>query len=174
MFSDEEYSRLVKTAKGHNRIRLYYIIRVLASSGIRIGELQYLTKDTLKTGGTFVKGKTKIREILISNALCMELLEYCEREHITSVIFHGRNKDRLIDKARIWRELKELAELAGIPAEKVHAHNFRHYFAKKYLSSYHDLVDLADILGHNSIETTRIYTRTSGQEKRSRINDLGL
>ncbi len=174
MFSDEEYSQLVKTAKEHDKIRIYYMIRVLASSGIRIGELQYLTKDTLKSGGTFVRGKTKIREILIPNSLCLELLEYCESEQITGVIFHGRKKDKLIDKARIWRELKELAELAGIPVDKVHAHNFRHYFAKKYLSTYHDLVDLADILGHNSIETTRIYTRTSGQEKRSRINGLGL
>jgi site-specific recombinase XerD len=128
----------------------------------------------LETGKTYVYGKTKMREIIIPRSLCLELREYCGERHITGMVFHGKKTDALIDKARIWRELKQLAEAAGVPGEKVHAHNFRHFFAKQFLSECHDIVDLSDILGHNSIETTRIYTRTSGQEKQARIDALNL
>jgi site-specific recombinase XerD len=128
----------------------------------------------LETGKTYVYGKTKMREIIIPRSLCMELREYCGEHDITGIIFHGKQADALIDKACIWRELKQLAREAGVPEEKVYAHNFRHFFAKQFLSEYHDIVDLADILGHNSIETTRIYTRTSRQEKQARIDALNL
>jgi integrase len=80
----------------------------------------------------------------------------------------------MLDKAWVWRKMKELARYAGVPPEKVHAHNFRHFFAKIYLARYHDIVDLADILGHSSVETTRIYTRTSRAEKQERIDAMNL
>ncbi|MDR2446515.1 MAG: tyrosine-type recombinase/integrase [Treponema sp.] len=174
VLTEEEYSALLECAKDWKNKRLYYLIRTLASSGIRVGELQYITTNILETGKTQGRGKTKVREIIIPRNLCNELRDYCEEWHITGIIFHGKQADALIDKARIWRELKQLARTAGVPEEKVHAHNFRHFFAKRFLSKHHDIVDLADILGHNSIETTRIYTRTSSQEKQTRIDELNL
>jgi site-specific recombinase XerD len=174
VLTEGEYSALLESAKHRKNKRLYYLIRTLAASGIRIDELRYITADMLETGKTYVYGKTKMREIIIPRSLCLELRDYCGEHGITGVIFHGKRADMLIDKARIWRELKKLAREAGVPEEKVHAHNFRHFFAKQFLSEYHDIVDLADILGHNSIETTRIYTRTSRQEKQARIDALNL
>jgi site-specific recombinase XerD len=172
--SETEYNALLAAAKARSKTRLYYLIRVLASSGIRVSELKYITVEMLKEGKTFVYSKNKIREIIIPDRLCAELRQYCAEFGIQNVVFHGRKPDTLIDKARIWRELHEIAAYAGIPAEKAHAHNFRHLFAKTFLANHHDLVDLADILGHSSVETTRIYTRTSSPEKRERINALNL
>jgi integrase len=174
VLSESEYLTLLEKAKSRVDRRLYYLIRTLTSSGIRVSELQYITAGMLQAGKTVVYCKTKMREVNIPQSLCRELEQYCGERHIDGVVFHGRQSDTLIDKARIWRELKLLAREAGVPEEKVHCHNFRHYFAKMYLARYHDIVDLADILGHNSVETTRIYTRTSNQEKQARIDALNL
>jgi site-specific recombinase XerD len=174
VLSEKEYFALLEKAKSRPNNRLYYLIRTLASSGIRVSELRYITTDMLQSGKTVVYCKTKMREIYIPQKLCQELEQYCKERHIEGIIFHGRRADRLIDKARIWREMKQLAREANVPEEKVHCHNFRHFFAKTFLAQYHDIVDLADILGHNSIETTLIYTRTSNQEKQARINALNL
>jgi site-specific recombinase XerD len=174
VLTEDEYTALLKTAKEMGKERLYLLIRTLASSGMRISELCNITPAMLKTGGTFIRSKNKVRELILPNYICQELLAYCEKEKIENLVFHGRNPDKLIDKALIWRQLKALARLSGVPEHKVFPHNFRHFFAKKFLSTYNDIMDLADILGHSSIETTRIYTRTSGQEKRDRINRLEL
>jgi site-specific recombinase XerD len=174
VLTEQEYAALLETAKNRKNKRLYYLIRTITSVGIRIGELRYITADMLESGKTFVHIKGKTREIIISRQLCQELLEYCKERRISGVIFHGKNNDALIDKAYIWREMKALAKKSGVPEEKVYAHNFRHFFAKQFMAEYHDIVDLADILGHTSIETTRIYTRTSRQEKQERINALNL
>jgi integrase len=174
VLTESEYAALLETAKKRIDLRLYYLIRTLASSGIRVSELQYITTDTLRLGKTTVYCKTKMREVNIPEKLCRELQTYCKKQRINRIIFHGRRPDTLIDKARIWRELKQLAREAEVPVEKVHCHNFRHFFAKMYLARFHDIVDLADVLGHNSIETTRIYTRTSEQEKQARIDELNL
>jgi site-specific recombinase XerD len=174
VLTESEYTSLLDTALARKKLRLYYLIRVLASSGIRVGELQYITTEVLKTGKAEVIGKEKIREIIIPKNLCQALREYCRERNIQHVIFHGRDPGIMLDKAWIWRDMKQLAKHAGVPEEKVHAHNFRHYFARSYLAHYHDIVELADILGHNSIETTRIYTRTSRQEKQERIDAMNL
>jgi site-specific recombinase XerD len=174
VLNEDEYESLVSTAKERGNERLYLIIRTLASSGMRVSELENITPEMLKKGSTFIRSKNKVRELILPEYICKELLDYCKREKIENLVFHGRNPDRLIDKAVIWRELKDLARWSRVPDYKVFAHNFRHYFAKKFLSAYNDIMDLADILGHSSIETTRIYTRTSGQEKRNRINNLKL
>jgi integrase len=174
VLTESEYAALLETAKNRSDLRLYYLIRALASSGIRVSELQYITTGMLQSGKTTVYCKTKMREVNIPKDLCRELEKYCQERHINGIIFHGRRPDMLIDKARIWRELKQLAREADVPVEKVHCHNFRHFFAKMFLARFHDIVDLADVLGHNSIETTRIYTRTSEQEKQARIDTLNL
>jgi integrase len=141
---------------------------------MRISELRNITPEMLKKGSTFIRSKNKVRELILPDYICQELLAYCEKEKIEKLVFHGRKPDKLIDKASVWRQLKALARLSKVPEHKVFPHNFRHYFAKKFLAAYNDLMDLADILGHSSIETTRVYTRTSGQEKRARINGLKL
>jgi site-specific recombinase XerD len=174
VLTEDEYAALIKTAKETGKERLYLLIRTLASSGMRIGELHNVTQAMLKTGSTFIRSKNKVRELILPNYICQELLAYCEKEKIENLVFHGRRPDKPIDKAQVWRELKALARLSSVPEHKVFPHNFRHFFAKKFLSAYEDIMDLADILGHSSIETTRIYTRTSGQEKRDRINKLDL
>jgi site-specific recombinase XerD len=174
VLTEQEYAALLETAKNRKNKRLYYLIRTITSGGIRISELWYITTDMLESGKTFVHIKGKTREIIIPQQLCQELRGYCKERRISGVIFHGKKNNALIDKAYIWREMKTLAKEAGVPEEKVYAHNFRHFFAKQFMAEYHDIVDLADILGHTSIETTRIYTRTSRQEKQERINALNL
>jgi site-specific recombinase XerD len=174
VLTEQEYAALLETAKNRKNKRLYYLIRTIASGGIRISELSYITTDMLESGKTFVHIKGKTREIIIPQQFCKELRDYCNERRISGLIFHGKKSDTLIDKAYIWREMKTLAKEAGVPEEKVHAHNFRHFFAKQFMAEYHDIVDLADILGHTSIETTRIYTRTSRREKQERINALNL
>jgi site-specific recombinase XerD len=176
VLSGTEYASLLECARSLGKTRLYYIMRVLASSGIRVSELRYITPNMLKSGKTYASSKKKVREIIIPNTLCAELERYCAEQGLAAgdSIFHGKRKDTLIDKSCIWREMKALALYAGVPQEKVHAQNFRHLFAQQYLARFHDIVDLADILGHSSVATTRIYTQTSGQEKQARINTLNL
>jgi integrase/recombinase XerD len=175
IFTYEEYMRMLNAARAHRMNRIYLIMRSLAASGIRISELQYITVEMLPTGQECISSKGKIREIFLPSALCDELRLYCAERSIESgIIFHGRDKNRLLDKACIWRELKTIARLSSIAPEQIHAHTFRHFFAKEYLQHYNDIIDLADILGHNSLETTRIYTRTSQHEKHQKIENMAL
>lgn len=171
---EAEYRCLVQTARLKKNKKMYFLLRTLASSGIRVGELRYITVDMLKKGSVTVTSKGKVREIIVPDTLCGELLAYCDEKNIHGLVFAGRNPEQMMHTSYIWRELKKLALESGVPEERVYAHAFRHLFAKKFISCYQDIVDLADILGHSSIETTRIYTRTSGQEKRIRINGLAL
>jgi site-specific recombinase XerD len=174
VLTDDEYTALIKTAGEMGKERLCLIIRTLASSGMRISDLRNITPAMLKTGSTFIRSRNKVREIILPDYICKELLAYCEKNRIEQVVFHGRKPDKPIDTALIWRDLKALARLSGVPEKKVFPNNFRHFFAEKYLSAYNDVIDLAEILGHSSIETTRIYTRARGQEKRDRINKLKI
>jgi site-specific recombinase XerD len=174
VLTPDEYKILLQTARKLGFTRLYYIIRTLASSGIRINELNYITTDMLAKGKTSIRSKTKFREIILPASLCSELRTYCNEQKIKGIIFCGKTPNKLLDKSYIWRQLKELSIQSGVPKEKVYPHNFRHFFAKQYLNKYNDIVELSDILGHTSIETTRIYTRSSGAEKQARINALNL
>lgn len=174
-FTREEYQKLLKTALTLNMPRIYFIMRILASTGIRIGELKYITYNALFAQSITVYNKKKQREIYIPYTLCEELKQYCKQNKLfDGIIFSGRQKNKLIDLAQIWRDLSVVGHNAGMQQGKVHAHNFRHFFAKMYLEKYSDLADLADILGHSSIETTRLYTRTSSTEKRKRLEALNL
>jgi integrase len=174
VLNEAEYKALINTAKRWGKERLYLIMQTLASTGMKIGELQYITPEVLKQGSAFIRASRKVREVMLPNYLCQELLAYCEKEKIKNLVFHGRNPDKLLDKAFIWRELKALARLSGVSEFRVFPNNFRHYFAQRFLAAYNDTVDLADILGHSPIGTTRTYTRTSDQEKKNRINNLKI
>lgn len=176
IFSPGEYRLLLERAKDCGSERLYFIMRLLASSGIRVGELAFITVGVLESGRCVVRNKGKSRDIFIPSELCEELKGYCTRHGIRQgVVFRSkRHPDRMLDKSQIWREMDRLGKAAGLPKGCVHAHSFRHFFAKQYYQKYKDLCELADILGHSSIETTRIYTRSTTSEKMERIAGLHL
>lgn len=178
MMSRSDYERLLRYAKKLNRDKIYYIMRTLAGTGIRIEELKYITVEavTKGKGSIQVNNKGKIRDIVIASDLCKELKQYCKANNIDGgIIFHNRAGDDLIDKAYVWRELKYIAGRARVNKSKVHAHSFRHLFAKTFMEATGgNVVELADLLGHSSLETTRIYTRTTNREKRDKIAKLGL
>ena len=175
IFSRADYENLLKTAKSLHMERCYLLMRLLALTGIRIDEAKFVTVEVIESGICTVFNKNKARTMYIPASFCVELKEYCKKNNIQNgIIFHGKNPTKLLDKAKIWRDMDKVAMNAGMKKGVVHAHSFRHFFAKEYFEKYHDLPDLADILGHSSLETTRIYTRTTSEEKRMRIEGLGL
>lgn len=171
MLTVADYKRLLRFAKKYNRMDLYYIMKILAMTGIRISELECFTVENLKTNYIDVQNKGKERVIVIRQDLIRELRKYCRSNGIRNgYIFRGEIKGKMINKSTIWRNMQMIAGKARVKKTKVHAHSFRHLFSKLYLEEHTgNITELADILGHNSLETTRIYTRTSTEEKRIRI-----
>jgi len=171
-----EYEDLKEHLKNISNYTTYLIIKTLACTGIRVSELQYVTVESLSECILNVKNKNKIREVLIPDQVASELMSYCKENEIsTGAIFRAKNSTKKgLHPSSIWRRIQTAASQAGISKEKAHPHSFRHLFAKVYLSKTNDLVSLADILGHENINTTRIYTRESRVEKREKLNSLGL
>jgi site-specific recombinase XerD len=172
--SRDEYLRLLKTAKSCGNVRLYFVIETLGSTGIRISELKYITVEAVRQGHTHVALKGKNRTILIPEALCRELRRYAKSRGIQSgSIFITRN-GKPLNRCYVFREMKKLCGDAGVNPKKVFPHNLRHLFACMYYKVEKDIARLADILGHSSIDTTRIYLRRSYKEQEKQINRLGL
>lgn len=169
-----ECRKLLEYTNCSKRKKYYLIIMTIMYTGIRISELSYITYKALTSGDGYVlvRNKGKVREIYISRSLNELLLQYCIECHITDgVVFRGKN-DNPISRNTVWRMLKIYAENCGIPIEHVYPHSFRHHFAKEYMNKYRNLPELSDILGHSSIETTRIYTSSTSDEKRERLENL--
>lgn len=172
--SVEEYQKLLNYARESGREKYYAIMRTLAMTGIRIGELKYFTVEILDKQAIQVTGKKKTREIYLPDNLVSELEKYCKNAGIEKgAIFVGRT-DKPINRTTVYKMLIRMADMIGIEKEKVHPHNFRHLFALTYMKKYANLFELADLLGHSSLETTRIYARSTMTEKRKRINEMGL
>ena len=170
----EEYFRLLKTAKSNKNTRLYLIMQTICSTGIRVGELPFITVEALAMGKTKVHFKGKTRIILLPKELCKELKQYVKCKKIQSgSIFITRN-GKNVDRSNILHEMKALCSQANVSKEKVFPHNLRHLFACLYYKSVRDLSRLADILGHSNVNTTRIYTSVSGNEQLRQIEQLGL
>ena len=170
----DEYVQLLKTAYKQGKLRLYYIMQTICATGIRVSELKYITADAIKSGIAYVKCKGKTRAVFIPEKLTELLTVYIKKEHRSSgAVFVTRNGNP-IDRSNIWAEMKKLCEKAGVMASKVFPHNLRHLFGKVFYEMYQDVVRLADILGHSSVNTTRIYTSESGCIHRSRIQKMGL
>ncbi len=169
-----EYERLLTAAKNKNSERLYYLMQTIASTGLRVSEIKYVTVDAIKVGQAVINCKGKIRQVFLPKTLCKMLKSYVSRKEIQSGAVFVTRSGRPLDRYAIWKMLKNLCEMAGVPKEKVFPHNFRHLFARTYYSLQKDIVRLADILGHSSIETTRIYTTESGDIHRMQIQKLGL
>lgn len=165
--------RLLRIAKRKDQMDNYFIIQILFKTGIRISELKYFTIENLDTI-IVVKNKGKIRNIPVVSDLVRELKKYAKSKNITSGnLFVNPKTGKIYVQSTIWRRLKKLAGYARVNKDNVHAHSFRHLFAKLYLETYPgDIVGLADILGHNSLETTRIYTRDSNKEKELKIRKI--
>ena len=172
--SAAEFHSLIKTAEKNNKERLSLVIQTICGTGIRVSELQYLTVEAVRKGEATVSCKGKTRKIFMVSKLQKKLLDYVKRNHIKSGMLFTTKSGKPLDRSNIWREMKKLCELAGISAEKVFPHNLRHLFARTYYSLQKDVVRLADILGHSSVNTTRIYTLESGDVHRRQIQKLGL
>lgn len=174
VLSREEYQALLDYARKSGREKYYHIMRILAVTGIRISELQFFTVEALRSGKLCVYNKGKLREVYLPESLIRDLSDYCERVGIRDgIIFRGRNGGP-INRVTVYKTIVYLADMVGIPKEKAHPHSFRHLFAVTYMKQYANIAELADLLGHASIETTRIYTLASREEKRRRLDELGL
>lgn len=170
----EEYRKMLAWAKDSGREKYYCIMRTLALTGIRISELAGCTMEALKKGRFLICNKGKNREIYLPEKLVVELKAYGEQAGIREgVVFRG-NKGRAISRTAVYKMLVRLADDVGVPKEKAHPHSFRHLFAITYMQTYSNLFELADLLGHASLETTRIYTTTTAEERRQKMNRLDL
>lgn len=170
----DEYRTMLSYAQKSGRKKYYCIMRTLALTGIRISELSGCTVEALTTGKFSICNKGKVREIYLPDKLIDELKGYCKVQDIKAGIIFKGNTDKAISRAAVYKMLHYLADMTGIPAQKAHPHSFRHLFALTYMEQYSNLFELADILGHSSLETTRIYTATTSEEKRRKMEKLKL
>lgn len=169
-----EYERLLTAAKSKGNERLYLLMQTICSTGIRVSELRFVTYEAVKKGQAVISCKGKMRTIFLPKELCKMLKDYIKKQGIKyGSVFVSRN-GKPLDRSYIWKMLKNLCEAAGVPRDKVFPHNFRHLFARTYYSLQKDIVRLANILGHSSVETTRIYTIETGDICRRQIQKLGL
>lgn len=167
-----EYLRLLNAAKDRPQLRL--VLETICGTGIRVSELRYFTVEAVKSGTVVVNCKSKNRMILLPGKLKKLLLCYARRNDIRSgAIFITRNGNPL-NRSNIWAQMKSLCEAAGVKKSKVFPHNLRKLFARTFYGIEKDITKLADILGHSSIDTTRIYIMSSGTEHRRKIERLGL
>ena len=171
--SKEEYLRLLDAAWNKSE-RLWLLIQTIGSTGIRVSELQYITVEAAKKGRTDIQCKGKTRTILLPLDLRKELIRYAKLHGIKNGPIFLTKTGRVMNRSNIWRALKSLCEAAGVLASKVFPHNLRHLFATTFYEAAKDIARLADVLGHSSINTTRIYITTSGQTHSRIIEGLGL
>ena len=169
-----EYLRLCHAAKKQGKERLLLILQTICSTGIRVSELPFITAVAVKNGRAQVRLKGKIRTVLLPKQLCRLLKPYMQRQHITDGSIFVTRSGKPVDRSNIWSDMKKLCALAGVEPEKVFPHNLRHLFARTYYSQQKDIVRLADILGHSSVDTTRIYTVECGDIHRRQLQKLGL
>ena len=172
--SKAEYERLLEAAKKNNNKRLYLLMQTICSTGIRVSEVRYVTVDAVVRGVAEISCKGKRRRVFFSKQLCEILKQYIKTQKIKSgAVFVTKNGNPL-DRSNIWSDMKKLCKAANVSDKKVFPHNLRHLFARTYYSLQKDIVRLADILGHSSVNTTRIYTMETGEIHRRQIQKLGL
>lgn len=172
--SKAEYERLLLAAKNKKNERLYYLMQTIASTGLRVSEIKYITVEALKRGQATINCKGKIRQIFLPKKLCKMLKAYVKAQGITSGAVFVSRSYKPLDRHAIWKMLKGLCESANVSRDKVFPHNLRHLFARTFYNLQKDIVRLSDILGHSSVETTRIYTMESGEIHQKQLSRLGL
>ena len=172
--SRAEYGRLLSAARSLGRERLCLLMEAVCATGIRVSEVKYLTVEAARRGRAEVRLKGKIRTILLPGKLCRKLLQYAKKQNTASgEIFLTRGGTSL-SRRQIWAEIKSLCARAGVAPTKVFPHNLRHLFARTFYRVCRDVAKLADVLGHSSIETTRIYLISTGAEHASTLERMGL
>lgn len=169
-----EYIRLVNTAKQKGNERLNLILQTICGTGIRVSELQFITVEAVRKGEAVVSCKNKTRTVFIVRGLQKKLLNYIKTKGITTGCIFITKSGKPMSRCNIWREMKALCEQAGVAPDKVFPHNLRHLFARTFYGIEKDIAKLADILGHSSINTTRIYIITTGAEHKRKMENMRL
>ena len=169
-----EYARLCRTAERKHNERLNLILQTICGTGIRVSELQYITVEAVKQSEAMVNCKAKTRSVFIVKDLKQKLLRYAAEQNIESGMIFVTRTGKPISRTNIWREMKALCEEANVNPQKVFPHNLRHLFARVFYGIEKDIAKLADILGHSSINTTRIYIISTGTEHRQRMENMRL
>ena len=170
----EEYFRLVYTARQKENERLCLVIQTICSTGIRVSELAYVTVEAVEKGEIVVKCKGKYRQVFMPQKPREQILQYINQNSIREGQVFLTKGGKGLDRSNIWRGMKRLCHEAGVPESKVFPHNLRHLFARTYYTMEKDIAKLADLLGHSSIDTTRIYIMTSGEEHRKQMEEMKL
>ena len=169
-----EYLRLLDAAKQKKSQRLFYLLETICATGIRVSELKFVTVETLRTGRAHVRCKGKSRTIFLPKKLCTMLREFVKTQGIRSGSVFVTKRGQPLDRSNIWHDMKQLCKAAGVAARKVFPHNLRHLFARTYYKLEKNLDCLAALLGHSSINTTRIYTMTTDAHHERQIERLNL
>nr|WP_297864085.1 tyrosine-type recombinase/integrase [uncultured Acetatifactor sp.] len=169
-----EYRRLLESAGKQGNLRLALLLETICSTGIRVSEVKYVTVESLKRRKADVSLKGKIRTILLPGKLCKKLRDYAKKHKIKSGEIFITKSGKSMCRRQIWGEMKQLCEKAKVSASKVFPHNLRHLFARTFYQISRDIVKLADVLGHSSIETTRIYLISTGETHARQMERLGL
>lgn len=170
--SKAEYMRLLKAAEDQPRLKL--VIQTICGTGIRVSELRYFTVEAVRQGEVAVNCKSKTRTVLVPGKLKKMLLKYAKKNGIRSGAIFVTSGGRPLNRSNIWAQMKKLCQKAGVKSGKVFPHNLRKLFARTFYGIEKDIARLADLLGHSSIDTTRIYIMTTGTEHRKKIERLGL
>ena len=170
----EEYVRLLETACALEKERLALLMETICATGVRVSEVKYITVEAAQAGRAEIALKGKIRTILLPGKLCRKLLKYAKRQKTGSGEIFLTRTGKGMSRRQIWAEMKAVCKRAGVASSKVFPHNLRHLFARTFYRACRDVVQLADVLGHSSIETTRIYLASTGAEYVRRMERLGL
>ena len=169
-----EYLHLIETAAGQGKHRLALLMETICATGIRVSEVKYITAEAAREGRTDIHMKGKIRTILIPGRLCRKLQRYAKEQRIFSGELFRTRTGKGVTRRQIWAEMKGLCAEAGVAPSKVFPHNLRHLFARTFYRVHKDVAQLADVLGHSSIETTRIYLISTGTEHARKLERLRL
>ena len=172
--SRAEYERLLEAAGAAGNSRLALLLETICATGIRVSEVRYITVEAFRRKRADISLKGKIRTILLPGRLCKKLRDYARKQNITTGEIFITQKGKSMSRCQIWREMKSLCEKAGVNPSKVFPHNLRHLFARTFYKVSRDIVKLADVLGHSSIETTRIYLMSTGEMHARQMEKMGL
>ena len=171
--SRTEYERLCAAARGRSE-RLYLLLQTICGTGIRVSEVAFITVEAARRGEATVSCKGKTRSVFLVRRLQKKLLDYAKQQRICSGPIFVTRSGNPLGRTAIWREMKSLCAEAGVSPQKVFPHNLRHLFARIFYAIEKDIAKLADILGHSSINTTRIYIISTGTEHRRRMEHMKL
>lgn len=167
-----EYLRLLEAAKKKEQLKL--VIQTICATGIRVSELRFFTVESVRQDEVCVQCKSKVRTVFIPDKLKRLLLTFAKKHGIREGAIFITKRGKILDRSYIWAQMKKLCGIAGVNPKKVFPHNLRKLFARTFYSQEKDIAKLADLLGHSSIETTRIYIMATGTEHRKQVGRLGL